>query len=97
MVMLPWLTLLLFVMPGLVPGIHVLAHNRKVVDGRVKPGHDELIMRVFVLALALPDQDQAERGQRRTISGPLHLPDHEARLRPVDHPEALTNPEQADG
>jgi hypothetical protein len=28
-------------MPGLVPGIHVLAH-KKDVDGRVKPGHDEL-------------------------------------------------------
>ena len=27
-------------MPGLVPGIHVLATG-KVVDGRVKPGHDE--------------------------------------------------------
>ena len=27
-------------MPGLVPGIHVLA-ARKDVDGRVKPGHDE--------------------------------------------------------
>jgi hypothetical protein len=26
------------VMPGLVPGIHVLA--KKDVDGRVKPGHD---------------------------------------------------------
>jgi hypothetical protein len=32
---------LYFVMPGLVPGIHVLllAHV-KDVDGRVKPGHD---------------------------------------------------------
>jgi len=30
------------VMPGLVPGIHVLAASRKKdVDGRVKPGHDE--------------------------------------------------------
>ena len=28
-------------MPGLVPGIHVLA-TRKIVDGRVKPGHDEV-------------------------------------------------------
>jgi hypothetical protein len=28
-------------MPGLVPGIHVLAsHGKKDVDGRVKPGHD---------------------------------------------------------
>ena len=29
------------VMPGLVPGIHVLATGKKVVDGRDKPGHDE--------------------------------------------------------
>jgi hypothetical protein len=29
-------------MPGLVPGIHVFAHlNKKDVDGRDKPGHDE--------------------------------------------------------
>jgi hypothetical protein len=28
------------VMPGLVPGIHVLA-QKKDVDGRDKPGHDE--------------------------------------------------------
>jgi hypothetical protein len=28
-----------FVMPGLMPGIHVLA-ARKDVDGRDKPGHD---------------------------------------------------------
>ncbi len=30
------------VMPGLVPGIHVLTRVKKVVDGRVKPGHDEV-------------------------------------------------------
>jgi len=29
----------IFVMPGLVPGIHVLA-AREGVDGRDKPGHD---------------------------------------------------------
>jgi hypothetical protein len=31
-------------MPGLDPGIHVFAGHeaRKVVDGRVKPGYDEL-------------------------------------------------------
>jgi hypothetical protein len=29
-------------MPGPVPGIHVFcARSKKVVDGRVKPGHDE--------------------------------------------------------
>jgi hypothetical protein len=30
------------VMPGLVPGIHVLLHSsQENVDGRDKPGHDE--------------------------------------------------------
>ncbi|MEY9358367.1 hypothetical protein ABH994_001088 [Bradyrhizobium yuanmingense] len=29
------------VMPGLVPGIHVLRAARQVVDGRDKPGHDD--------------------------------------------------------
>jgi beta-N-acetylhexosaminidase len=28
------------VMPGLVPGIHVLSQERQDVDGRDKPGHD---------------------------------------------------------
>jgi len=27
-------------MPGLVPGIHVLAIKKEDMDGRVKPGHD---------------------------------------------------------
>ena len=32
----------LSVMPGLVPGIHVLfPSTKKDLDGRVKPGHDE--------------------------------------------------------
>jgi hypothetical protein len=31
-----------FVMPGLVPGIHVLKYRgKKDVDGRDKPGHDK--------------------------------------------------------
>jgi hypothetical protein len=30
-------------MPGLVPGIHVLACRAKDVDGRDKPGHDGVI------------------------------------------------------
>jgi hypothetical protein len=31
-----------FVMPGLVPGIHVLLFHGSIdVDGRDKPGHDE--------------------------------------------------------
>jgi hypothetical protein len=29
------------VVPGLVPGIHVFLAARQVVDGRVKPGHDD--------------------------------------------------------
>jgi len=29
------------VMPGLVPGIHVLSAAKEDVDGRDKPGHDE--------------------------------------------------------
>src|SRR3954465_63245 len=43
------------------------------------------IMVATHLTLALPDQDQAERGQRRAVAGPLDLVDHEARLRPGDH------------
>ena len=31
-------------MPGLVPGIHVLAIKKEDVDGRDKPGHDGLSM-----------------------------------------------------
>jgi hypothetical protein len=31
-----------FVMAGLVPAIHVLASQKKDVDARDKPGHDEL-------------------------------------------------------
>ena len=35
------------VMPGLVPGIHVLiAAHSKDVDGRDKPGHDESISKI---------------------------------------------------
>jgi hypothetical protein len=30
-------------MPGLVPGIHVFLANKQDVDGRDKPGHDDLI------------------------------------------------------
>jgi hypothetical protein len=31
-----------FVMPGLVPGIHALFFSIQNVDGRVKPGHDDV-------------------------------------------------------
>jgi hypothetical protein len=32
----------IFVMPGLDPGIHVFRFIKQDVDGRDKPGHDEL-------------------------------------------------------
>ena len=32
----------LHVMPGLVPGIHACLRAKQGVDGRDKPGHDEL-------------------------------------------------------
>src|SRR5580692_1701605 len=56
-------------------------HPTKLLAGLSAPG--------------LPDQDQAERRQRRAVSGPLKLVDHEARLRPVDHAGALADPQQA--
>src|ERR1700687_976533 len=49
------------------------------------------------LALALPDQNQSDHGQRRAVIGPLDLADHEARLGPFDHASALTDPEQPNG
>ena len=36
-------------MPGLVPGIHVLAAAAKVVDGLDKPGHDAFLILLAVL------------------------------------------------
>jgi hypothetical protein len=72
-----------------------------------KPGHDEHVvhrkLNPWVLfasrdsSLALPDQDQADGGERCAIPRPLDLFDHEAGLRPVDHAGALTDPEQANG
>jgi hypothetical protein len=43
------------VMPGLVPGIHVLEvlENKKDVDGRVKPGHDDLLGPISGASLGL--------------------------------------------
>ncbi len=34
-------------MPGLVPGIHVLRAVRQLVDGRDKPGHDDVAASVL--------------------------------------------------
>src|SRR6516225_7113092 len=48
-------------------------------------------------ALGLPDEYQPEGRHRRTITGPLDLIDHEARLRPFDRSGALTDPEQTHG
>jgi len=36
-------------MPGLGPGIHAFLFSCQVVDGRVKPGHDERMGRDAVL------------------------------------------------
>jgi hypothetical protein len=42
------------VMPGLVPGIHVLqSHSKKDVDGRDKPGHDGKRINFKLIARAL--------------------------------------------
>jgi len=43
-------------MPGLDPGIHQSAKNLFAMDGRVKPGHDELRM--------LLAQKENARGER---------------------------------
>src|SRR5215472_8560768 len=48
-------------------------------------------------SLALPDQDQADGGQRCAVAGPLDFIDHEAALRPRHDAGALADPEQADG
>src|SRR5258708_8181818 len=44
------------------------------------------------LALALPDQDHADGGERGAVSGPFDLPDTEAPLQPLDHPGPLSEP-----
>src|SRR5215213_6667787 len=49
------------------------------------------------LAVALPDQDQADGAEQRAIAGPLQLIDHEARPRPGNRAGALTDPQQANG
>jgi hypothetical protein len=43
-------------MPGLVPGIHVLAAEKQEdVDGRDKPGHDELASAQPILLRIAPE------------------------------------------
>src|SRR3954470_11150598 len=53
------------VMPGLVPGLHVLGAMGKDVDGRDKPGHDDVEAtryQIWLFSAAIPS--------RRTISAP---------------------------
>jgi hypothetical protein len=47
------------VMAGLVPAIHVLATDKKGVDARDKPGHDE-----FVGSIELPNLQHTSGGGR---------------------------------
>src|ERR1700676_2582132 len=61
-----------------------------------KPRDNGAIVRPRRLAPALPDQNQAERSQRRAVSGPLDLFDHETRCRPGDHAGALADPQCTD-
>src|SRR5438067_1840227 len=42
------------VMPGLVPGIHVFLRERKGVDGRDKPGHDDYSENTKIMVALLP-------------------------------------------
>src|SRR6185312_2578473 len=70
-------------------------------DGDLAPEIEQFrfhcrISRDSFSALALPDQDQADRAQHRAISGPLDLIDHEAGLRPSHDAGALADPEQSD-
>jgi hypothetical protein len=57
-------------MPGLVPGIHVLAALKKNVDGRDKPGHDEKRL-IFQRGI---DHRLRDRATRRLL--PPHAPCH---------------------
>jgi hypothetical protein len=56
-----------FVMPGLVPGIHVFGASKKGVDGRDKPGHDVVaISRAVGLSVAeTPCYQALAQGPRR--------------------------------
>src|SRR4029079_10868030 len=48
-------------------------------------------------ALALPDQDQADRAEHGAIARPLQLIDHEALRRPGKRASTLADPQQPDG
>ena len=49
------------VMPGLVPGIHVLCSAGKVVDGRDEPGHDDVETSAQKRTRVICDSPEAER------------------------------------
>jgi 4-oxalocrotonate tautomerase len=61
-------------MPGLVPGIHVL-FDRKDVDGRDKPGHDEkegeTPMPEITVSMAAGRSDEQKAGMMRDITKAL--------------------------
>src|SRR5258707_13880564 len=63
------------VMPGLVPGIHVLATTKKDVDGRDKPGHDGLSMSQQPTQYAItPRASASRRGRFFSRRTPLPFP-----------------------
>jgi hypothetical protein len=55
------------VMPGLVPGIHVLRSAQKGVDGRDKPGHDAVFTEVTqakpYMRSSFPQAGEVTRGR----------------------------------
>jgi hypothetical protein len=56
------------VMPGLVPGIHVLRAAGKVVDGRDKPGHDDGEAVVRKLRRGRMQQPLRKRGEAKATT-----------------------------
>jgi hypothetical protein len=60
------------VIPGLVPGIHVLIDAGEVVDGRDKPGHDEKRRKVempeITVSMAAGRTDEQKAGMMRDIT-----------------------------
>ena len=62
-------------MPGLVPGIHVLGAAWQGVDGRDKPGHDdvETIVPKVSYAIPLSPEEWPDENYSRT-NGPISRP-----------------------
>ena len=61
------------VMPGFMPGIHVLDHI-KIVDGRDKPGHD------YHLGLTIDTQKSSASAMAASAMAPIQMPMRLARL-----------------